>query len=322
MTNKNKRIKIVVPGDYPLQIKNSSHLNRLEPIGDVVLYDNLPANKEDQIERVQEADVIINTRSSVKWSETDLRQLPKLKLIATCSIGTDMIDLAATKELGISVCNQPGRTSKVVAEHIFGLMFAVAKRTAYQTAQLKSGNWQRMENIYLHGKTIGIIGTGNIGTELAKLSKSVGMKVLAWTFNPSESKSREIGISYVGLDELLAISDVISLNVRLSKETHKLIGKREFKSMKQGAILINGGRGDLVDTDALVNSLNSNHLAGAGLDVFDTEPLPANHPILLCDQVVLTPHMADQTPEGMELLNEGAVDNVIRFLEGRPQNIV
>ena len=322
MTNKNNRIKIVVPGDYPLQIRDSGHLDRLETFGDVILYDNLPVNKEDQIERVKEADVIINTRSSVKWTESDLRKLPKLQLITTCSIGTDMIDLAAANELGISVCNQPGRTSRVVAEHIFGLMFAVAKRAAYQTAQLKSGNWQRMENIYLHGKTIGIIGTGNIGTELAKLSKAVGMKVLAWTFNPSESKSREIGISYVTLDRLLSLSDVVSLNVRLSKETHMLIGEREFKSMKQGAILINGGRGSLVDTDALINSLNSNHLAGAGLDVFDTEPLPANHPILLCDQVVLTPHMADQTPEGMELLNEGAVDNVIAFLEGHAQNVV
>ena len=115
---------------------------------------------------------------------------------------------------------------------------------------------------------------------------------------------------------------MVSLNVRLSDDTRHMIGQRELGLMRPGALLVNGGRGDLVDTAAMIAALESEHLAGAALDVFDTEPLPPDHPILACDQVVMTPHMADQTPEGMELLNEGAVDNVIAFLEGRPQNVV
>ena len=124
------------------------------------------------------------------------------------------------------------------------------------------------------------------------------------------------------LDELLRRADVVSLHVRLSDESRGMIGRRELALMKEGAILINGARGEIVDTQALVEALNSGHLAGAGLDVFDQEPLPPDHPILSCEQVVLTPHMADQTPEGIEALNEGAVDNVIAFIEGRPRNVV
>ena len=127
---------------------------------------------------------------------------------------------------------------------------------------------------------------------------------------------------FVELDDLVRQADVVSLNVRLSDETRGMIGERELGLMKPESLLVNGGRGELVDTGALVGALKSGHLAGAALDVFDVEPLPPDHPILSCEQVVLTPHMADQTPEGIELLNEGVVDNVIAFLEGRPQNVV
>ena len=251
-----------------------------------------------------------------------LRELPKLRLIATCSIGTDMIDLAVAADQGVTVCNQPGRTAGIVAEHLFGLMFAAAKRAAYQTAELRAGRWGRMENIFLQNKTLGIIGTGSVGAELARLARSIGMTVLAWTFNPTPERAERLGVSYVELDDLLERSDVVSLNVRLSEDTRHMIGQRELGLMRPGALLLNGGRGDLVDTAAMIEALESGHLAGAALDVFDTEPLPPDHPILACEQVVMTPHMADQTPEGMELLNEGAVDNVIAFLEGRPQNVV
>ena len=271
---------------------------------------------------MQGADVIINTRSAVKWPGDVLRELPKLRLIATCSIGTDMIDLATAADQGVTVCNQPGRTAGIVAEHLFGLMFAAAKRAAYQTAELKAGRWGRMENIFLQNKTLGIIGSGSVGAELARLARSIGMTVLAWTFNPTPDRAERLGVTYVELDDLLERSDVVSLNVRLSEDTRYMIGQRELGLMRPGSLLLNGGRGDLVDTAAMIDALESGHLAGAALDVFDTEPLPPDHPILACEQVVMTPHMADQTPEGMELLNEGAVDNVIAFLEGRPQNVV
>lgn len=317
-----KRVNIIVPGDDPIQIAGSPHLERLRPFGDVKLYADRPETSAEKIKRAKDADILINTRGIVTWGDNEFSQLPELKMITTCSIGTDSFELDAAKERGIIICNQPGRTATVVAEHMFGLMFAVAKRTAFLTAGLKSGKWLRMNNIMLQGKTLGIIGTGSIGSEMARLGKAIGMKVIAWTYNPSPERADTLNVNYVKLDELLQTSDVISLHVRLTDDSRDMIGKRELELMKPGAILLNGARGSMVDTSALVDALNSGDLGGAGIDVYDEEPIPANHPLLACEQVVLTPHCADMTPEGVDLLNSGAVDNVIAFLEGRPKNRV
>lgn len=316
------RLKIVVPGDLPPQIQGSPHLERLKPYGDVVLYTDRPETPEEKILRAKDADVLINSRGIVKWPAEILRQLPKLKLISLCSIGTDMIALDEAKQRGITVCNQPGRTAPVVAEHGFGLMFALAKRAAFLTASMKAGGWPRMDNVYLQGKTLGIVGTGHIGAEMARLGRAIGMDVIAWTYNPSEARAEALGVRFVSLDELLQTSDVVSLHVRLTEESHHLIAAPELSLMKQGALLINVARGGVIHTEALIDALNSGHLGGAAIDVYDEEPLPTNHPLLECEQVILTPHCADMTPEGVELLNEGAVDNIIAFLEGTPQNVV
>ena len=316
-----KRLRIIVPGDDPPQVQGSPHLDRLEPYGDLTLYTDRPATMDEQLARVAGAEVIMNTRGAVKWFREALEQLPDLRLIATCSIGTDMIDLEAARERGVTVCNQPGKIAPYVAEHIIGLMFAAAKRAAFQTAELKAGRWGLRHNVYLRGKTLGVIGTGNTGAEVARIASALGMRVIAWTYNPSPERASTMGVEFVELDDLLRESDVVSIQVRLSDDSREMLGSREFGLMKAGAIFVNGGRGELVETDALVDALNSGHLAAAGLDVFDQEPLPADHPILSCEQVVLTPHIADQTPEGVESLNEGCVTNVIAFLEGSPQNV-
>lgn len=317
-----RRLTIVVPGDSPPQIQGSSHLARLNPYGDVRLYTDRPETAEEKIRRAAEADILINSRGMVKWPADILHQLPNLKLISLCSIGTDMIALDAAKERGITVCNQPGRTAPVVAEHGFGLMFGLAKRAAFLTAALKAGAWPRMDNVYLQGKTLGIIGTGHIGAEMARLGGAVGMNVIAWTYHPSAERAAALGVTFVELETLLRSADVVSLHVRLTDESRHLIGARELGLMKPGALLINVARGGVVDTDALVAALDTGHLGGAAIDVYDQEPLPADHPLLRCEQVVLTPHCADMTPEGVELLNAGAVDNIIAFLEGTPQNVV
>ena len=316
------RLKIVVPGDAPPQIQGSRHLERLTPYGDVVLYTDRPETAEEKLHRAEDADILINSRGLVKWPAEVLRHLPKLKLISLCSIGTDMIALDEAKKRGITVCNQPGRTAPVVAEHSFGLMFALAKRAAFLTAAMKAGGWPRMDNVYLQGKTLGIIGTGHIGAEMARLGRAIGMNVIAWTYHPSPERAKQLGIQYVSFEELLRTADVVSLHVKLTADSHHLIGARELELMKPNALLINVARGQIVDTDALVGALNSGHLGGAAIDVYDAEPPAAAHPLLTCEQVILTPHCADMTPEGVDLLNEGAVDNIIAFLEGTPKNVV
>ena len=316
------RLRIVIPGDDPPQMQGSPHLQRLEEYGEVILYTDRPETAEEKIDRVRGAGVMINSRGLVKWPGDVLRALPDLRMIATCSIGVDNFDLAVARESGIVICNQPGRTAPVVAEHAFGLMFALAKRATYFTEAMKAGQWPRLDSYYLRGKTMGVIGTGPIGSEMARMAGNAGMDVIAWTYNPSDERAREIGVTYVELDELMRRSDVISLHVMLTDDSRHMINSRSLERMKTGALLINCGRGGLVDTDALVGALRSGHLGGAALDVFETEPIPADHPLLDMEHVVLTPHCADMTPEGVDLLNEGAVDNVIAFLEGRPQNVV
>jgi D-3-phosphoglycerate dehydrogenase len=315
-------ITIVIPGDDPAQFQRTPQLDRLRRLGQVVLYTDRPTTAEEKVRRARGASVLVNSRGAVKWPGDVLRQLPGLRLMALCGIGTDAVDLVAAKELGIAVCNVPGRTAPIVAEHAVALMFAVARRTWYQTNEVKAGRWTRLDNVYLRGKTLGVVGTGPIGAETGRLARAIGMRVLAWTFRPSAERAAELGVTFVPLDDLLRTADVVSLHVRLTDQTRRVIGSRELALMKRGALLINTARGALVDAEALAAALRSRHLGGAGVDVYETEPPPADHPLLACEQVVLTPHNADQTPEGTDFLNDGVVDNVIAFLEGRPQNRV
>src|SRR5579885_1241180 len=298
---------IAIPGDDPPQLQGSPHLDRLRGYGEVRLFADRPADAEEKVRRAQGAACLINSRSAVKWPGDVLRRLPNLRLISVCGIGTDAIDLDAAQELGIAVCNIPGRTAPIVAEHAFGLMFAVAKRAWWQTDQVKRGRWVGRDNFYLRGKTLGVVGAGPIGAEMIRLGLAVGMKVQAWTFHPSAERAGRLGVPFVGLEELLRNSDVVSLHVKLTDRTRGLIGAREIGWMKPGAILINTARGAVVDSHALAAALNDGRLGGAGIDVYEVEPVPADHPLLACEQVVLTPHNADQTPEGMDLLNAGVV---------------
>jgi phosphoglycerate dehydrogenase-like enzyme len=315
-------VVIVIPGDDPPQLQGSPHVERLKTYGEVILHVDRPSTVEDQVRRASNAVCLINSRGAVKWPGEVLRTLPRLKMITVCGIGTDAIDLVAATDLGIVVCNLPGQTAPIVAEHALGLMLAVAKRTWFQTNELKSGRWTSLDNVYLRGKTLGLVGAGSIAAELARLGKALGMDVLAWTFHPTPERAARLGVTFVSLQELLARSDVVSVHLKLTGESRGLIGAEQIRGMKRGAMLINTARGPIVDTQSLVDGLNAGHLGGAGIDVFDVEPIPADHPLLACQQVVLTPHNADQTPEGMELLNAGVVDNVIAFLQGQARNRV
>ena len=157
---------------------------------------------------------------------------------------------------------------------------------------------------------------------MARLGNAIGMEVIAWTYNPSDERAKAMRVTFTSLDDVLSGSDVVSVHVKLTHESTGLMGKDQFAKMKPNSIFLNGARGAVADTDALVEALNSGHLMGAGIDVFQEEPTPADHPLFGCDHVVLTPHSADMAPEGVDLLNGGAVDNVLAYLAGEPQNRV
>lgn len=313
---------VVVPADDPPMVGRSHHLDKLREFADVRLYSNRASTDAEMLERLRPADVVLNSRSAVQLSAPLLSQLPNLKMIAVCGIGYDAIDLAATEKQGIVVSNIPGRTATVVAEHAFGLMLALSRRTATMTASLREGQWPSDLGVSLIGKTIGVVGTGNIGCEMIRFCKAFGMNVIAWSFHPSEEKSTRLGFEYVDLSRLLANSDVVSLHVRLSSETRGRIGASELKQMKPGALLVNTARAAVVDTSALATAITERHLFGAAIDVYDVEPVAHDNPLLKCDNVVLTPHSADQTQEGLDILTLGCVENIHAFLNGTPQNVV
>lgn len=317
-----KRPVVVIPADHPPLVARSPHLDQLRELADVVLYDDRPANEDIKLERLKNADILLNSRGAVQFSRQILQQLPQLRMIAVCGIGYDSIDLQAATDHGIVVSNIPGRTATVVAEHAFALMLAVARKLSLMTEQLRQGYWPGDLGISLMNKRVGIIGTGNIGTRMIELCRGFGLCVSAWSFNPDQKKAARLGFEYISLPELLTSSDVVSLHCRLTPESRNLLGHDQLQSMKPGSILINTARAPIVDTHALAAAIHSGHLFGAGIDVYDTEPIPISDPLLTCRNVVLTPHSADQTQEGLDLLTQGCVENIKAFLNNAPSNVV
>jgi len=315
-------MRVVIPADDPPLVGRSRELDRLRDACDVILYDDRPASEAEKLRRLLDADILLNSRGHVSFSRPLLEQLPRLKMIAVCGIGFDSIDIDAAAERGVVVSNVPGRTARVVAEHAIALMFSVARRTAEMTRLLRSGVWSGDLGVALYEKTIGVVGAGAIGQQVMHLASALGMRVLYWTFHPDQNRSLPDSAEFADLPELLEKSDVVSLHVRLSSQSQHLINADSFQRMKPGAILINTARGPVVDTGALVHAVQGGHLSGAGVDVFDQEPISADHPLCDCTNVVLTPHSADQTPEGIDLLTAGCVDNILAFLAGNPSNVV
>ena len=241
-----------------------------------------------------------------------------MKLLSIWGTGTDNVDLKAAQRHGVTVTNTPGVAAMAIAEHCLMLTLAIARRVVSLHQQVVNGGWPRGQSLQLRGKTLGVIGLGAIGRQFARLGEAIGMRVIAWTMNPNPA----LGFELVDLDRLYRESDVVSMHLRLSPETIGFIGSREFELMKRSAILINTARGPIVDEPALIEALRAQRIAGAGLDVFDVEPLPPAHPLTQLDNVVLTPHCAGVTPEVLEAGLALALENVESFLIGAPRHVV
>lgn len=309
---------IVVPDDAPAVLGRSAAFGRLGPLAEVRYFDTLPRSAAELVERIRDADVVLNVRSSCRFTRDVFEACPKLRLLSIWGTGTDNVDLPAAQDRGITVTNTPGVAASSVAEHALALLLAVAHRIVQQDSAVRAGSWPRGDAGVLQGKIVGVIGLGAIGRRFAELSRGIGMRVVAWSFHPKPID----GVELVALETLLSMSDVVSLHVRLSDKTERMIGPREFELMKPGAILVNTARGAIVDETALIHALSTGKVSGAGLDVFSTEPLPPGHPIANLPNVVLTPHSAGITPEALEAGLQLAVTNVASFLAGSPINVV
>lgn len=283
-------------------------------------YDTKTTDADELARRSADADVVMIANNP--YPARVIESADNLKMIAVAFTGIDHVGLDACRERNIAVCNCVGYSDVSVAELTIGLTIDVLRRVAEGDAAARNGGTSTsLVGREIHGRTVGIVGTGHIGIQAAKLFRAFGADVLGYARHKSYA-AQEAGITFVGLDELLSRSDIVSLHLPLNDTTRKTFGADQFAQMKDGAVSINCARGAIVDNDALAEALNSGHLAGAGIDVFDTEPpLDPSYKLLSANNVVLTPHVGFLTEEAMERRAVIEFDNVLAYLNGTPRNV-
>ena len=314
---------LVIPDDEPPVLSGTALEARVRELArEVTWHFDRPGDDSDTIERLKDADAVINIRSSVRFNRKVLAGCPHLKILSIWGTGVDHVDLPAAEELGITVSNTPAYGAPYVSEHALSLALAVSRQMVISDREIRQGGWTRGFIDELYNKTLGVVGTGAIGQRMIQLGKGIGMKVIAWTLHPTPERAAEYGIEFMDLDDLLQQADVVSLHVSLSELTENLIGRKELELMKHTAILVNTARGGVVDEAALVDALRQGKIAGAGLDVFQVEPLGANHPLTKLDNVVLSPHAGGMAYSGTMRGLEMSVENLEAFAQGKPIYVV
>lgn len=307
---------------FPEHLDNLSHehLQKLKQFGDVLFYDDIPRDEEELIKRLDKAQI-----TALKWvnmSEKAIDELPKLRYLIALSAGYGHLPFKAMREHHVAGINCPTHNSLAVAEHTISMLFALLKNIVESQTVLRDGLWKKTPYDYLgtevHGKTLCVIGNGNIGSKVAALAKGLGMHI----------ESINSKTSPEDFDMLIQKSDFVSLNLSYSEKTHHLFDKNRLQQMKKGAILINTSRGLIVDQQALFEILQTGHLGGAALDVFENEPvftttLPKEiQQLALLPNVIATPHIAYNTKEAAWRLGEELIANIKAIFDGKPINVV
>jgi phosphoglycerate dehydrogenase-like enzyme len=267
------------------------------------------------------AQVVVAMRERTAFGAAEFDDLPDLRLLVTTGMANASIDLAAAQAHGVVVCGT-GMAGDPTAELTFGLLLALARGIPTEDAALRAGGWQVGTGLTLEGLTFGCVGLGRLGSKVARIAQAFGMSVLAWSQNLDPEVARAIDVEPVAKEDLLRRSDVVSVHTRLSDRTRGLIGAAELAAMKPTAFLLNTSRGPVVDTGALVEALHAGTIGGAGLDVYDTEPLPVEHPLRSAPRTVLTPHTGYVTAQSYTRMYTDAVQDVTAWAEGSPVRVL
>ncbi len=298
--------------------------NALEQLGNVTVFPR--TSEKEKVERAKDADIILINK--VQMDAQTLDQLPRLKYIGVQATGFNVVDIKAAKERGIIVTNIPAYSTESVAQMTFALILSITNRVEHYTQENRNGRWANNPDfcywdtplMELADKNLGIMGLGNIGKKVATIAHDFGMNILACT----SKKADELPdyITKVSKDELLTTSDILSLHCPLTEDTYHFINDESIEKMKDTAILINTGRGPLVDEEAVAKALHENRLGAYGADVMTQEPPSANNPLFNEPNAFITPHIAWATLEARTRLNKMVAENVKAFIEGHPQNVV
>jgi phosphoglycerate dehydrogenase-like enzyme len=282
-------------------------------------------------DRLAPFDVIVMLRERTRFPKEVLEGLPNLKLLITDGMGNPAVDRATLNERGVVFCGTalvggtPAPSSPGIpgpAEMAWALIFALAKRTAQEDRAMRAGAWQTGMPVNLRGRTLGLAGLGNLGGAMVKPAHAFGMNVVAWSENLTVERAEALGVEAVRKEELLERSDVLGIFLRLSERTRGLFTRRDLEMMKPSAFVVNISRGPIIEEQALIDCLRSGRIVGAGLDVYDVEPLPKDHPLRSMENVVLSPHLGYVNEPGLRGVYTDAVEDIARFIAGDPIRII
>jgi phosphoglycerate dehydrogenase-like enzyme len=288
----------------------------------IQVFDKPLGDQASVVRALQKFSIVCAMRERTLFDKAVLEALPDLRLLVTTGMRNAAIDLAAARERNVTVCGTES-TGHPTAELAFGLMLELARKIGHEHARLKAGAWwQETIGIDLFGKTLGLLGLGRLGSRAAAIGRALGMQLIAWSQNLSAEKAREAGATLVAKDELFRRADFITIHLQLSPRTRSLVGADEFALMKPTAFLINTSRGPIVDEAALIRALRERRIAGAGLDVYDVEPLPQDHPLRKIDNAVLTPHLGYVTEDTYRIFSRQTVEDIRAFLDGKPVRVL
>jgi phosphoglycerate dehydrogenase-like enzyme len=313
-----RRPQVAVLDDYQDAAPRAADWGPLQREADVQFFRDHLADERALVERLSAFDVAIAMRERTPFPRSLLAQLPRLRLLVTTGLRNASIDVGAARELGITVSGTEGLPYPT-AELTWGLILALARRIPHEDRATREGAWQTSVGVGLSGKTLGILGLGRLGTRVAQVGAAFGMTVVAWSPNLTEARAASAGVQLVSQRALLETADVLSIHLVLSERTRHLLGAKELAAMKRSALLINTSRGPIVDEAALVAALREGKIAGAGLDVFDHEPLPPTHPLRKLPNTVITPHLGYVTEETYRIFYTQAIEDALGYLAGTPQ---
>lgn len=318
--------KVAVLDDYQNVALKMADWNVLKGKAQVIVFNkHLGTDNKVLVDKLDDFEIISTMRERTPFGRDLMGSLPKLKLLVTTGMRNAAIDLDAATDLGITVCGTsvtPGPQANAVPELTWGLILGLFRQIPQENAAVRRGLWETTVGTIVNKKVLGLLGLGNLGARMVPIAKAFGMSAIAWSQNLTTERATQCGAALVTKEELFSRSDVISIHLKLSDRTRGLVTKRELDLMKTTAYLFNTSRGPIVDESALIKVLQDKAIAGAGLDVFDQEPLPPKHPFLKMDNVIVTPHLGYVTKETYLEFYSESVDDILAFLKGQPVRIM
>ena len=314
-------MRVAVLDDYQNVALKLADWSAVEKDAPVTVFNDHLEQVEAVAERLHDFEIVVIMRERTPFPRTLIERLPNLELLVTAGMRNLAIDLDAASEHGVIVAGT--RTlGYPVAEHTWGLTLALVRQIPREDKATRGGEWQTSIGMALHGKVLGLIGLGRVGSMVARFGKAFGMEVIAWSRNLTDERCAEVGVRRAGKEELLTSADVITVHVVLSDRTRGLIGANELRMMKPTAYLVNTSRGPVVDEEALIEALRNRSIAGAALDVFDTEPLPPDHPLRSLERTVVSPHLGYVVEDNYRVIYGEAAEDVRAFLDGEPVRVL